>query len=57
MKTKKPIQLIKGGKKRLAADCKVSEVTVWRAMRWKDDTPLQRLVRDRAKRLGLIKMF
>lgn len=54
---RKPIKVRLGCIMKLAEDCKVSVVTVRKALRWEADTDAQNLVRKRARELGYIKKF
>lgn len=54
---RKPIKLKHGKVKALAIVCKVSEVTVRKAMNWDTDSDIQNLVRQRARELNYIKRF
>lgn len=54
---RKPIKLRRGGVKKVAASCGVSERTVCEALKWGGDTDAQNLVRKRIVELGLIKKF
>lgn len=54
---RKPIKLRMGCVKKLAESCGVSERTVCDALKWKNDTDAQNLVRKRAEDLGYIKRF
>lgn len=54
---KKPIKVVYGAVRKLAADCNVSEQTVYLALRWTSDSPAQNLVRKRATELNLVSRF
>ena len=57
MSKRKTIKLKYGGVARLAKLCRVSRQTVWKATNWNADTDMENLIRQKAKKLGLIKKF
>lgn len=52
MKTtrKKQIKIVRGSKMLLAKECRCNLATIYQALRWYADTPLQNEIRERAKK-------